>query len=158
MFAEAAACGVPTVCGRSGGAAEAVADGVTGLVVDQPRSVPAAAATLGRLLADPSLRRDFATASRVRAVEHFSYDRLAGHLHAALTNWGPGAPSYPAPSPARPPMPVSRPVSTTVAGTPPVAGARPVARTRPVVGTPPAAGTAPGARSGGPSEEGAAHG
>ena len=35
VFAEAAACGVPQVCGQSGGAAEAVEDGVTGLVVER---------------------------------------------------------------------------------------------------------------------------
>ena len=37
VFAEAAAAGVPQVAGRSGGAHEAVVDGVTGVVVDHPR-------------------------------------------------------------------------------------------------------------------------
>src|SRR5581483_11536561 len=36
VFLEAAACGVPQVAGASGGAAEAVEDGVTGLVVGDP--------------------------------------------------------------------------------------------------------------------------
>ena len=36
VFVEAAACGVPQVAGESGGAAEAVEDGVTGLVVAPP--------------------------------------------------------------------------------------------------------------------------
>ena len=36
VFLEAAAAGVPQVAGDSGGAAEAVVDGVTGLVVDEP--------------------------------------------------------------------------------------------------------------------------
>src|SRR5690606_25521058 len=36
VFVEAAACGVPQVAGDSGGAAEAVADGETGIVVRQP--------------------------------------------------------------------------------------------------------------------------
>ena len=36
VFVEAAACGVPQVAGDSGGAAEAVDDGVTGLVVRRP--------------------------------------------------------------------------------------------------------------------------
>src|SRR5262249_29149717 len=38
VFVEAAACGVPAVVGRSGGAHEAVVDGETGLVVE-PRDV-----------------------------------------------------------------------------------------------------------------------
>ena len=36
VFVEAAACGVPQVAGDSGGAADAVADGETGLVVGGP--------------------------------------------------------------------------------------------------------------------------
>ncbi len=40
VFLEAAACGVPQVAGASGGAAEAVADGVTGTVVERPHRRP----------------------------------------------------------------------------------------------------------------------
>ena len=39
VFVEAAACGVPQVAGASGGAAEAVVDGVTGFVIDDPEDV-----------------------------------------------------------------------------------------------------------------------
>ena len=39
VFLEAAACGVPAVAGRSGGSAEAVLDGATGIVVDDAKDV-----------------------------------------------------------------------------------------------------------------------
>jgi phosphatidylinositol alpha-1,6-mannosyltransferase len=84
VFLEAAAAGVPQVAGDSGGAAEAVAHGVSGLVVDDPTDVAAVADVLGRLLADPELRARMAEAGRTRAVEAFDYDRLAPVLGDAI--------------------------------------------------------------------------
>ena len=87
VFVEAAACGVPQVAGNSGGAAEAVEHDVTGLVVDDPGGDGAVAATVAafaQLLDDEQLRERMATASRERAVEHFSYDVLSARLGAAL--------------------------------------------------------------------------
>ncbi len=52
VFLEAAACGRPVVAGTSGGAPEAVQEGVTGHVVE-PRSADAVAATIAGLLDDP---------------------------------------------------------------------------------------------------------
>ena len=52
VFVEAAACGVPQVAGDSGGAAEAVADGETGLVMREPEDVEAAASAFESLLND----------------------------------------------------------------------------------------------------------
>ena len=91
VFLEAAAAGVPQVAGRSGGAAEAVEDGETGLVVD-PRSPRAVADAIAGLLEDPDHRRELGAAARRRAVERFSYDRLAHLLAAALgtTAWSGG--------------------------------------------------------------------
>lgn len=43
VFLEAAACGIPQVAGDSGGAAEAVAHGETGLVIEEPEDVQAVA-------------------------------------------------------------------------------------------------------------------
>jgi phosphatidylinositol alpha-1,6-mannosyltransferase len=81
VFVEAAACGVPAVAGRSGGSHEAVADGSTGLVVE-PRDAAAVRGALERLLGDDALRTSLGRAARARAVEEFSYDRLAVSLAA----------------------------------------------------------------------------
>ena len=84
VFVEAAACGVPQVAGESGGAAEAVVDGVTGIVVRRPEDPVAVAAAFETLLADPSLRTKMGVASRERALTEFSYDVLARRLGKAL--------------------------------------------------------------------------
>ncbi len=84
VFLEAAACGVPQLAGRSGGAAEAVAHGDTGFVVDPPDDVDAVTTALSGLLDDGPLRRRMAEVSRQRAVEEFSYDVLARRLGRAL--------------------------------------------------------------------------
>jgi phosphatidylinositol alpha-1,6-mannosyltransferase len=84
VFLEAAACGVPQVAGDSGGAAEAVSDGETGLVVREPRSVEEVETALGRLITDEALRHKMGTAARQRAEAEFSYDLLAARLDAAL--------------------------------------------------------------------------
>ena len=84
VFLEAAACGIPQVAGASGGVADAVADGETGFVVSNPKDALAAAASLGRLLDDPSLRVAQGDASRRRVEREFSYDVLAARLDDAL--------------------------------------------------------------------------
>ena len=84
VFVEAAACGVAQLAGQSGGAAEAVADGETGVVVRHPDDVEAVAAALARLVDDPEERRRMGVAARERAVTHFDYDVLAARLAGAL--------------------------------------------------------------------------
>jgi phosphatidylinositol alpha-1,6-mannosyltransferase len=79
VFLEAAACGVPSVAGRSGGSHEAVVDRETGLVVD-PRSVAEVRDALLRLLGDAGLRARYGAAGRRRAAGEFSYDQLAARL------------------------------------------------------------------------------
>jgi len=88
VFAEAAACGVPQIAGRSGGAPDAVVHGETGLVLDDPRSVDACADAIGRLLDDPDGRARMAVASRRRAETVLDYDVLAAQLAAALPGQG----------------------------------------------------------------------
>jgi phosphatidylinositol alpha-1,6-mannosyltransferase len=88
VFLEAAACGVAAVAGRSGGSAEAVVDGVTGVVVDDPRDVSAVVAALDRLLGDAERRADAAVAARARIVAEFGYDVLARRLQVALDQLG----------------------------------------------------------------------
>ena len=79
VFLEAAACGIPAVAGRSGGAHEAVVDDVTGIVVE-PRDVTAVRAAIERLLGDDALRRRMGVAARARVETAFSYDSLAARL------------------------------------------------------------------------------
>jgi phosphatidylinositol alpha-1,6-mannosyltransferase len=87
VFLEAAACGVPQVAGDSGGAAEAVADGETGLVVRRPDDPAEVAAALARLLDDGDLRRSMGHAARRRAVADFAYGVLAERLAKVLARW-----------------------------------------------------------------------
>ncbi len=84
VFVEAAAAGTPQVAGASGGAAEAVAHGETGLVVDAPDDVEAVTAALARLVDDPALRRRMGEASRARAEAQFGYGVLVDRLAAAI--------------------------------------------------------------------------
>lgn len=86
VFLEAAASGVPQIAGRSGGSAEAVIDGVTGLVVEEPRSVASVVHALAELFERPVERGRMADASRVRAVGEFTYDHLAAKLNEALAS------------------------------------------------------------------------
>ncbi len=79
VFLEAAACAVPAVAGRSGGAHEAVVDGETGFVVE-PRDVDAVRDSLGALFDDPGLRARMGGAARARAAGEYSYDRLVARL------------------------------------------------------------------------------
>jgi phosphatidylinositol alpha-1,6-mannosyltransferase len=78
-IAEASACGIPVVAGRSGGIPEAVRDGETGLLVDA-ESAEAVSDALRLLLDDSALRARLGGAGR-RAVEtYYNWDRVAGDL------------------------------------------------------------------------------
>jgi phosphatidylinositol alpha-1,6-mannosyltransferase len=79
VFLEAAACGVPAVAGRSGGAHEAVADDETGFVVD-PRDVASVREAIARLVDDDARRLRMGAAARRRALDEFAYDRLVTRL------------------------------------------------------------------------------
>ena len=84
VFVEAASCGVPQVAGDSGGAAEAVADGETGIVIADPEDTQAVADAFARLLDDDELRRRMGQRSRERVLEEFAYDVLARRLGDTL--------------------------------------------------------------------------
>ena len=71
-FLEAAACGLPVLVGRSGGAPEAVLDGDTGIVVD-PAEPAASAAALRGLLHDTESAR--AMGARGRRFVAAQYDQ-----------------------------------------------------------------------------------
>jgi len=84
VFLEAAAAGVPQVAGASGGAGEAVEDGVTGVVVRRPTEAGDVARAIARLLDDPVTARRMGEAARHRAEASFDYDLLAPRLAASL--------------------------------------------------------------------------
>jgi phosphatidyl-myo-inositol dimannoside synthase len=84
VFLEAAAAGVPQIAGDSGGAAEAVVHGETGLVVEDPEDPGSVAEALRTLLADPKLRKRMGRAARKRAEASFDYDVLASRLASTL--------------------------------------------------------------------------
>jgi phosphatidylinositol alpha-1,6-mannosyltransferase len=84
VFVEAAACGVAQVAGESGGAAEAVEDGVTGHVVARPEDPSAVAEAIADILDDDRRRAEMGRMSRQRALEAFSYDVLAERLGRSL--------------------------------------------------------------------------
>ncbi len=84
VFVEAAACGVPQIAGDSGGAAEAVAHGETGFVIDDPEDVQAVADAMRTLLDDGELRRRMGERSRQRVLDEFAYDVLARRLGETL--------------------------------------------------------------------------
>ena len=84
VFLEAAAAGVPQLAGDSGGAAEAVEHGRTGLVVDRPNQIGAVTASLGAMLSDQVRLRQMGLDSRLRAVAEFSYDHMAERLRTVI--------------------------------------------------------------------------
>jgi phosphatidylinositol alpha-1,6-mannosyltransferase len=84
VFLEAAAAGVPSVAGDSGGSAEAVIDGETGFVMRDPSDVAAVAGAIERLVSDPALASRQGQAARQRAERDFAYDVLAVRLEQAI--------------------------------------------------------------------------
>jgi phosphatidylinositol alpha-1,6-mannosyltransferase len=76
VYLEAAACGRPVVAGTSGGAPEAVREGVTGHVVE-PRSPQAVAEAVAGLLADPVRARAMGRAGRSWVEERWSWATIA---------------------------------------------------------------------------------
>jgi len=78
-LAEASACGLPVIAGQSGGLAEAVRDGETGLVVD-PDDAAAVAAALKRLLEDQLLARRLGQGGRKAIETLYNWDRVIRDL------------------------------------------------------------------------------
>jgi len=84
VFLEAAACGVPQIAGRSGGSVDAVVDGETGFVLEDPRNPEELAERIDLLLSDQDRCKEMGMAARKRAVEEYDYDQLAPILSSAL--------------------------------------------------------------------------
>lgn len=75
-FLEAAASGLPTVAGDSGGVRSAVRDGVTGRIVE-PTNVRAAASAIRDFLNDPAKRVAFGANARSLVETYYNWDRVA---------------------------------------------------------------------------------
>lgn len=79
VFLEAAAFAKPSIGGRSGGVSDAIADGVTGVLVD-PDSVDELAQALCDLLSDPAKADAMGTAAKERALDDFQYATVAHNI------------------------------------------------------------------------------
>lgn len=79
VFLEAQACGCPIVVSPSGGTAEGLEDGVTGIICP-PGDEPALARAMLGILRDPARRAAMATAARARMVERFNLARQTALL------------------------------------------------------------------------------
>ena len=78
-LAEASACWLPVIAGKSGGLAEAVQDGETGFVVE-PDDPDAVATALQRVLADQLLARRLGQAGRKAVETYYNWDRVIKDL------------------------------------------------------------------------------
>lgn len=75
VYLEASASGLPVVAANSGGAAEAVIENETGLLVP-PDDPPALTAALLRLLSDSDMRQRFGRAGRKWVEREMNWDRV----------------------------------------------------------------------------------
>ena len=73
VYLEASACGLPVIAGSSGGAPDAVVDGVTGFVVDGQNNQAIAAAAI-RLLNDLDQAKKMGTAGRAWIIENWRWE------------------------------------------------------------------------------------
>ena len=84
VYLEAAACARPVIAGTSGGAPEAVREGETGLVVDDPRSPPSVAASILELLDDRDRASAMGLAGRAWVEAQWTWDSLAARWRSLL--------------------------------------------------------------------------
>jgi len=83
-FIEAGACGRPVIAGRSGGAVNAVEDGVTGCLIDS-ENPQECADTITYLLDHPEIRTEMGRKGRERVVKYYSWKQRAETLAKYLT-------------------------------------------------------------------------
>lgn len=84
VYLEANQAGKPVIAGRSGGVQDAVADGVSGLMVN-PETVPEITAALSKLLNDQVLREQLGQGGQKRLV-NFLWPEQARKLNQFLNN------------------------------------------------------------------------
>ncbi len=83
VYLEAAASGVPSIAGSSGGASEAVLDNITGLIVNDndPKEL---FTSISNLLSDDKLRTTLGNNARERAIKDFNWRDLTARLSNKL--------------------------------------------------------------------------
>jgi phosphatidyl-myo-inositol dimannoside synthase len=88
VFLEASACGKPVIGGRSGGTADAVRDGVTGLLVDgqSPEEITRAVVTLAR---DAALRDRMGREGRRLVVSEYDWKVITARIECVLDRTAP---------------------------------------------------------------------
>jgi len=83
VYLEASACGLPVIGGVSGGAPDAVIDGVTGYVVDG-NDLSAIAERAIKLLQSPDTRREMGRAGRAWVIENWRWEIWSEKFNKAL--------------------------------------------------------------------------
>jgi phosphatidylinositol alpha-1,6-mannosyltransferase len=83
VYLEASACGLPVVGGSSGGAPDAVKDGITGYVVDG-NNIDEIAERTTELLRDHQLRKAMGQAGREWAVAEWRWQRWSSEFNETL--------------------------------------------------------------------------
>ena len=86
---EAQASGLPVLAGASGGTADAVADGLTGLLLS-PTDIGAISQATRSLLRDRDRAQSMGRAGRARAERDFGWERVVNDLDAAATGFSAG--------------------------------------------------------------------
>ena len=85
VYLEGMSFGLPAIASRAGGAAETVADGETGALVD-PDDPAAVARALDRFAADPDRLAEMARAARRRYERHPSWDESTARVRRLLAD------------------------------------------------------------------------
>jgi len=81
---EASACGLPVIATKSGGPAEIVVDGETGIMIPVGDSV-ACAAAMRALCEDPTRAAQMGAAGRARVIETFAPEAFGNHLRSLIS-------------------------------------------------------------------------
>lgn len=85
VYLEANACGIPVIGSRTGGIADAVVDGETGILVEE-KDVLGLSEKIKLLLKDNDLRAKMGEAGRKRAEKYFSWEAVGEKMEEYLRN------------------------------------------------------------------------
>jgi phosphatidylinositol alpha-1,6-mannosyltransferase len=86
---EASACGKPVIAGRSGGVADAVQDGITGLLVN-PVDTEEVAAAIIKVLREPGVAKVLGNNGRHWVESEMNWSRAANEFQQAIERFFPG--------------------------------------------------------------------